>query len=356
MTMLLVYLFVALLFSFFCSISEAVLLSVRPSYVVALEKRRPRAARALRKLKESVDRPLAAILSLNTIAHTVGAVGVGAQSAIVFGSAYVSVASAVMTLLILVLSEIIPKTLGALYWQRIAPAFGPIILWLTRILAPFVWLSDQITRLLSTRGRGDAAFSRDELRAMAEIGAREGLIDAKELAIVSNLMRLNRLSVTDVMTPRPVIFSLSADMTIGAFFNAFADKPFSRIPIYAENADDIVGYVMKSDLLHAQALDEFEKPLADFKRPFLAIPDMLTASAVFDRLAHESSHIALVVDEYGSVRGLVTLEDILETLIGLEIIDESDTVEDMRKLAHKQWQNRVRQLGIDPGSLDGGPG
>jgi len=279
-------------------------------------------------------------------------VGVGAQAAFVFGSAYVSVASAVMTFLILVLSEIIPKTLGALYWHRIAPGLGPLILWLTRLMAPFVWLSDRITRLLSPKGPIETGFSREELRAMAEIGAKAGHLDDRELAIVTNLMRLNAFSVTDIMTPRPVIFSLPASMTVKTYFEEHGSKPFSRIPVYGESRDDIIGYVMKSDLLFAQARDDFDKPLSAFQRPFLALPDILTASAVFDRLAHDRSHIALVVDEYGSVRGLVTLEDILETLIGLEIIDESDTVENMRKLARAQWKARVRQLGIDPNSLD----
>ena len=352
MTLLTVYLLFALFFSFSCSIAEAVLLSVRPSYIMALEKRGARGAQALRTLKDSIDRPLAAILSLNTIAHTVGAVGVGAQAAIVFGSAYVSVASAVLTLLILVLSEIIPKTLGALYWDRIAPPIAPLILWLTRAMMPFVWLSDQITSLLSPKGTHERDFSRDEFHAMAEIGAEEGQINAKELAIVSNLMRLNAVSVRDIMTPRPVIFSLPATMTVSDFFASHKARPFSRIPIYDQDRDDIIGYVMKSDLLLAQARDDFDTTLGNFKRSFLVIPDLLSASAVFDRLAHESSHIALVVDEYGSVQGLVTLEDVLETLIGLEIIDESDTIDDMRELAHKRWQERVRKLGIDPQSLE----
>ncbi|MEX1147223.1 MAG: hemolysin family protein [Sphingomonadales bacterium] len=353
MTLLLVYFLIALVFSFSCSIAEAVLLSVRPSYIMALEKRSPKRARALRTLKDSIDRPLAAILSLNTIAHTVGAVGVGAQAAIVFGSASVSIASAIMTLLILVLSEIIPKTLGALYWYRMAPVIAPAILWFTRIMYPFVWMSDWITRLLSPKDKQGGGFSRDEFHAMAEIGVEEGQINAKELAIVGNLMRLHVVSVRDIMTPRPVIFSLPRAMTVRTFFEQYADRPFSRIPVYSENRDDIVGYVLKSDLLLAQARDEFDTPVSAFQRAFLAIPDILSASAVFDRLAHEKSHIALVVDEYGSVQGLVTLEDVMETLIGLEIVDESDTIDDMRKLAHRRWADRVRKLGIDPESLKG---
>lgn len=351
MDLLIIYMLVALLFSFFCSIAEAVLLSVRPTYVAALESREDPAAKTLRALKDRLDRPLAAILSLNTIAHTVGAVGVGGQAAVVFGSAYVGVASAVLTLLVLVLSEIIPKTLGATYWRELAPVLAPVIMGLTRILLPFVWLSEKLTRFLA-RGKDGFTFSRDELRAMAEIGAEEGALEVKEMRIVSNLMRLRALSVRDVMTPRSVVFMLPADMTVSAFFAEHATTPFSRIPIYDEDRDDVTGYVLKSELFAAQAHDQFDRALREFKRPWLALPDFLTVSECFDRLVREQSHIALVVDEYGTVQGLLTLEDILETLIGLEITDELDTVADMQTLAHLRWKERMAALGIDPDSLD----
>ncbi len=352
MFLLTLFFLVAIGFSFFCSIAEAVLLSVRPAYVAALDNNGGRGAAALKRLKENLDRPLAAILTLNTIAHTVGAAGVGAQAAEVFGSEYLGLTSAVLTLLILVFSEIIPKTLGATYWQTLAPAMGVLILGLTRILLPFVWLSEKLTRLMSPAGTSAFNFSRDEMEAMAEIGLAEGLLEAKELNIVRNLMRLQGLSVRDVMTPRPVIFSVKQDMSVRDYFSTFSGKPFSRIPVYGENQDDITGYVLKYDLFIAQAKDEFDRRLAEFKRDFIVIPDFLSASQVFDKITHERSHIALVVDEYGSVQGLVTLEDILETLIGLEITDETDTVEDMQILARKRWRGRMEALGIDPDSLE----
>lgn len=351
MTLLFTYAIVTLIISFACSIAEAVLLSVRPSYIMTIRESHPRGAHALGILKASVDRPLAAILSLNTIAHTVGAVGVGAQSAVVFGSASVGVASAILTLLMLVFTEIIPKTLGAVYWDRLAPVVGPMILWVTRLLTPFVWLSDRITRLMARSGSG-THFSRDELKAMAQIGAEAGHIAETERAIVTNLMRLSVLSIRDIMTPRPVIFSLPATMVVKDFFARHARTPFSRIPLYAENGDDIVGYVLKSDLLYAQAMDDFDAALSTFQRDFLVVPEILTAFTVFERLAEERSHIALVVDEYGSVQGLVTLEDVMETIMGLEITDESDTIEDMRALARKRWRDRIRTLGIDPELLE----
>lgn len=351
MTLLIVYLLLAICVSFFCSIAEAVLLSVRPSYVAVLEREGRGSARTLHKLRANLDRPLAAILTANTIAHTVGAAGVGAQAAVLFGSRYLGVTSAVLTLLILVFSEIIPKTLGATHWKRLAPGVALLVEGLTRALFPFVWLSEKITRLLA-RGGGGVTFSRDEMEAMAEIGASEGLLDEKELAIVHNLMRLRRLTVRDIMTPRPVVFSVPATMTVAAFFARHARVPFSRIPLHGAGKDEITGYVLKSDLLMAQAQDRFDVPLTDFRREFLLLPDLLSASRCFDRLMHEKLHIALVIDEYGAMRGLVTLEDIVETLIGLEIIDESDRVEDMRALARQRWRERMQAIGIDPDNIE----
>ncbi len=352
MTLLVFYLLLAILVSFFCSISEAVILSVRPSYVATLERKGARGAKSLKRLRGNLDRPLAAILTANTIAHTVGAAGVGAQSAIVFGNAYVGATSAILTLLILVFSEIIPKTLGATYWRQLAPGMAPLIEGLTTLLLPFVWLSERLTRLMSRSGATAFTFSRDEIEAMAEIGEQEGLLQAKEQKIVSNLMRLQNLSARDIMTPRSVIFSAPAKMTVQDFFSRYSTKQFSRIPIYKANPDDVTGFVLRTDLLMAQAKDEFDRPLSDFRRDFVAMLDSFSASDVFDRLMHEKSHIALLVDEYGTVQGLVTLEDVVETLIGLEITDELDTVEDMQALAYRRWRDRMTALGIDPDSLD----
>ena len=187
---------------------------------------------------------------------------------------------------------------------------------------------------------------------MAKIGKEEGLLDVKELKIVTNLMKLHRLSVRDIMTPRPVIFAVPEKLTVQEFFSKHSEKPFSRIPIYGEGSDDIKGYVLKNDLLMAQAKDDFDRKLSEFSRDFLVIPDKLIASDLYDRLMYNKSHIALVVDEYGTVQGLVTLEDVVETLIGLEITDESDKVEDMQVLAHQRWRDRMESIGINPDSLE----
>jgi len=352
MTLLIFYLLLALGVSFVCSVSEAVLLSIRPSYIATLERNGKAGAATLKKLRDNLDRPLAAILTANTIAHTVGAAGVGAQAVVVFGDAYLGIASAVLTLLILVLSEIIPKTLGATYWKQLAPSFGVFIDWLTRLLMPFVWLSQKLTRLMSPSGASAFTFSRDEMQAMAEIGAQEGLLDDKELKIVSNVMRLHHLSVRDIMTPRPVVFAVAGAMTVRDFFTKHAERPFSRILLFGRDREEMLGYALKSDMLWAQARDRFDAPLSEFMRELPVVPDAMTASKVFDRLLHERSHIALVVDEYGAMQGIVTLEDVMESLIGLEIMDESDRVEDMQKLAHRRWRERMAAIGIDPDSIE----
>lgn len=351
MSLLIFYLFLAIFVSFFCSIAEAVLLSVRPSYIKACEAKTPKSAKRLKKLQSNIDRPLAAILTANTIAHTVGAAGVGAQAAIVFGNQYLGLTSAILTFLILVFSEIIPKTLGASYWQQLAPLFGTLIEGLTRLLFPFVWLSEKLTRFISRSKEGRYTFSREEMNAMASIGAQEGMLGGKELKIVTNLMRLHQLSISDIMTPRTVVFSVSQELTVQDFFNTHANRPFSRIPIFDKNVDDIIGYVLKTDLLVAQAKGQFEQQIRDFCRTFLTIPNTISTSDVFDALMHNKSHIALVVSEYGVVQGIVTLEDVVETLIGLEITDELDTVEDMQVLARNRWRERMETIGINPDNL-----
>ena len=354
MTLLILYLCLAIGVSFICSISEAVLLSVRPSYIAALKRSGSKRAAILKNLTDNLDRPLAAILTLNTIAHTVGAAGVGAEAARVFGDNALGITSALLTLAILVLSEIIPKTIGATYWQQLAPSFGTLINILTRLLSPFVWMSEKITGLVSRSGTSAYTFSREEIEAIAEISVDEGLLETKELTIVQNLMRLTRLSVRDIMTPRPVIFSLPERMKVEEFFSQYAEKPFSRIPLYGDDLDDLGYYALKTDLLAAQAHDDFNKTLKEFKRELPVIPDILSASHTFDRLIHERSHIALVVDEYGSPQGIVTLEDVLETLVGLEIMDEVDRVEDMQALARERWRERMEDS-VNLASLESGP-
>ena len=348
MTLLVFYLLLALLVSSFCSVAEAVLLSTRPSYVSALEQQGHKCAALLKKLTTNLDRPLAAILTANTIAHTIGAAGVGAQASVVFGSEYLGIVSAVLTLLILVISEIIPKSLGAAYWKSLAPTMAYLINYMILILYPFVVMSQYLTSKLAGGDAHGTTFSRSELEAMAAIGAHEGALDPREYKIVSNLLKLRNLSVRMIMTPRTVIFSLPAATAVNTYRDAHADSAFSRIPVHEQDKDDITGYVLKADLLTVCRGETETKPIGMFKRDFLALSDKLSVAECFDHLLHAKAHIALVVDEYGTTQGLVTMEDVFETIIGLEIMDESDTEEDMQILAEKRWKDRMQSMGIDP--------
>jgi len=350
-SLLFAYLALALGVSFVCSIAESVLLSIRPSYIVLMERRRPQLGRALDQLKANVDRPLAAILSLNTIAHTVGAAGVGAQAANVFGDASVGIASAVLTLLILVLSEIIPKTLGAVYWAELAPTVTAFLRGLIKLLQPFVWMSEQITRRLASR-RERRSISRGEIAAIADIVGREGVMAEHHARILRNLVRFDSLEVRAVMTPRPVMFALPETVTVGAFFDQHADVPFSRIPVYATGPDDLTGYVLKADPLIRQGRGQRGVALSELKRPLTTIPETRSVSAVFEQMIEQHEHIAIAVDRHGQTQGLVTLEDVLETLIGLDIVDEVDRIEDMRALARQQWLRRAQALGLDLSDLE----
>jgi CBS domain containing-hemolysin-like protein len=350
MSWLIAYVCLALIVSFLCSISEAVLLSIRRSYVHALAVEKPASAKLLSGLLENLDRPLSAILSLNTIAHTVGAAGAGGQAAVVFGDALVGVFSAVLTLAILVLSEIIPKTLGAAHWRALAPAVGRALLILITVMKPFVWMSEKITRAI-TKGKAGIAFTREEFAAMVDIGAKQGQLQERETHIFRNIMKFDQLQVKDIMTPRQVVFTVAETTTVGAFVEDHAQQPFSRVPVYGDGPDDVTGFVIKNEVLTRFAKGQKDMALAEIKRPLLAVPDTVSLSVLFETLIENRHHVALVADEYGEVEGLVTLEDVVETVLGLEIVDEHDRVEDMRALARKHWRERAAALGIDPETL-----
>ncbi len=344
--LLLLYIALALGFSFMCSIAEAVLLSITPSYIEAQRDARPRLAALLKRLKqENVDQSLAAILTLNTIAHTVGAIGAGAKATLVFGSAWFGVFSAVMTLLILFASEIVPKTIGAVYWAALARPTALFVRTLILVLYPLVWVSEKLTKLIA-RGRDTHIFSREEFLAMSRMGEQSGLLNNKEFRVIRNLFRLDGLQARDIMTPRPVMEALPEDMPMEEAFERVTTLPFSRLPLYRTDSDDVSGFVLKDDILLEVARGRREGTVRALRRDLLVVPEMVPLSSLLDQLLNDRQHIALVVDEYGGTRGLVTLEDLLETLIGIEIMDESDKVDDMRALARKLWKDRARALGV----------
>ena len=363
MALLIAYILLALGFSFLCSVLEAVLLSVTPAYVARMRDDRPTAHARLAAMKGDVDRPLAAILSLNTIAHTVGAAGAGAQAQDIWGSEILAIASAVLTLLILVFSEIIPKTLGATHWRKLAPVASFLLVWMVRLLFPLVWLSELVTRMMKPKGgHGHGKVSKEEVAALARLGEEQGVFDASESRILRNLFRMGAVRTRDIMTPRTVMFALPADKTVDEVVpRAAAGRSnddddtmrtatmvFSRIPVYRDSPDDVAGYVLKDELFLAAARGMGDVPVGDLVRELLVVPDTLPVHECFERLLDEREHIALVVDEYGGVDGVVSMEDVLETLLGLEIVDEVDATDDMREMARRKWRERRARLGTVP--------
>lgn len=340
--LLLLYVFFALAVSFLCSIAEAVLLSITPSYIEEQKEHHPKRSALLKRLRQdNVDQSLAAILTLNTIAHTVGAILSGAQATVVFGSTWFGLFSAIMTLAILFLSEIVPKTIGALYWARLAAPTAVFVNGLIWLLYPLVWLSERVTKLIS-RGNEVHIFSRQEFLAMARIGEESGQLSDNESQIISNLFRFHLLRVEDIMTPRTVVSALKEDTAIEDALKFITNNPFSRLPVYEKDIHTITGFVLRDDILLREAQDRGRESLKSVKRPIHAVPEQASLSKLLEHLLKHHQHIAVVLDEYGETSGLVTLEDLVETLMGMEIVDEKDSVVDMRVLARKKWAERAR--------------
>ena len=345
MLLLFIYILIALGFSFYCSIAEAVLLSVTRPYIGILQQEKEKAGNLLKQQKDDINRPLAAILTLNTIAHTMGAAGAGAQATLIFGNAYLGIISGILTLLILVFSEIIPKTLGAHYWRQLAVPVSQSLKFLVWILYPFVILSEKLTSGLTHKE--NVKITRNEMAAMAELGKKEGQLASHESRILKNLFLLRETTVKDIMTPRSVVFSLSDHLKVSEFFEQHGSVRFSRIPIYKQHPDHITGFVLRSDLLLAQARGNTDTTLATYARDIKVLNEETDVLASYENLLDSRSQIMLVTDQFGGMLGIVTLEDILETLLGLEIVDEGDQIPDMQHLARKLWRRRAQEMGLN---------
>ncbi len=342
MTLLFLYLCVALIVSFLCSIAEAVLLSVPFPYLKSRAEKGIDSAREMMNMKLHVDKPLSAILSLNTIAHTVGAAGVGAQAVHVFSDAYFGIVSAVMTILILVLTEILPKTLGASYCKELSGVVARLLQIMILISYPFVIGSSYLTKFLSGRNKKHTA-SREEISAMANMGVEHGTVSDKENKIIQNLIRLKSIRASDIMTPRVVVVIADENMGVREFLARKDFLHFSRIPVYHENRDNITGYVFRELVFEKLAEDQFDLQLKNLKRDIVTLPESTTLFAAWEILLKSKEHISLIVDEYGGMAGIVTLEDIIETLLGIEIVDEKDTVEDMQHYAMERWKSKQKK-------------
>lgn len=349
-TLLIAFFLIAIVISFLCSLWEAVLLSVTPSYAQIKLKKGSQVGKRLQAFKENIDRPLAAILTLNTIAHTVGAIGVGDQAAKIWAETNPIITTAVvpvaMTLAILILSELIPKTAGANFWKELAPFTMASLTIVIRLLFPLVWFSQFITKALK-KDKSKSVFSRMDLLAMAEVGAKQGVFEQQESDIITNLLRFNMIRARDVMTPRTVLKAAPENMTIQAFFEQNKDLRFSRIPLYRDDSlDHVTGYFLKDELLARLVENKGEEPLSTLRRDVVVVNESFPITELFDRLLAKREHIALVVGEFGGVSGIVTMEDVIETLLGMEIVDESDSAEDMQVLARKSWERRAKSLGL----------
>lgn len=336
MTLILLYLFGALGVSFLCSVLEAVLLSTPVSFISMKESQGVKAAPLLMKYKTNIDRPVAAILTLNTVAHTIGAAGVGSESVKVFGEAYFGIISAILTLLILVLSEIIPKTIGASYWRTLAMPSAKIIKVLIVIAYPLVWLSELLTRCVSPKIQ-PLTVSREEVAAMVSVGTDEGVIEDAENKVIQSFLKLSNVKAEDIMTPYVVVSSVSTGTTMKEFYDNKALAPFSRIPVFETGREFIIGYVRRANVLEMLTQDKFTMQLKDIVRPILFFMEDAKVSDIWQRMLQEKEHISVITDEYGCMRGIVTMEDVIETMLGVEIMDECDTTENLQAMARKKF-------------------
>ena len=343
MTLLLGLVVIILCVSFLCSLLESVFLSITPAYIQIESKENPGVGRILEHLRENIDRPISAILTLNTISQTAGSTAVGAMVHELYGNAYVSWASAMLTFAILIISEIIPKVIGAVYWRNLAAFAAYAIQLMILVLYPIVWLSEFISRIFR-KNEEEPGVTREEIIATAEVGADEGELHSKETSIIKNLLMLNNIFVSDIMTPRSVIFALDASMTVDEVFEKYKPLRFSRIPVYEGSLDNIIGMTHRYKIMDTMSEDDHDKKIKDLLIPINSVSEQMTVAAVIDYFSKKKEHMALAVDDYGVVTGLVTLEDAIETLLGIEIVDELDSVADMRQYALEQWQQRKSQF------------
>jgi CBS domain containing-hemolysin-like protein len=340
MTLLLTYLAIAIGVSFLCSVLEAVLLSITPSFVEQISSKRPRAAKQLVTVKAQLDESLSSILILNTFAHTMGAAGVGSQAVQVFGAKWETLIAVLLTLVILYFSEIIPKTLGATFWRKLAIPSAFVISWLIKLVYPLVWIATLLTRLFSSKEGGQ--ITREEIIALASLGHRDGNLFTQENEYLSNLLKLREIKTEQVLTPRSVVHMLNEDSTVTAALDDDKTVQFTRMPVYGTNLDDIVGIVNKRDLFQAERKGNGTLAIGSKVKPITRVSEKLPVQKLLDMFIKNREHLFLVEDEFGQTAGVVTLEDAIETLLGREIVDETDAVEDMQELARGNYRARLR--------------
>lgn len=341
MTLLIIYLCLAIGISFICSILEAVLLSVTPTYIAQIKDTKPRGAKALSKTKDKLDQSISSILILNTFAHTMGAAGVGAQAIRIYGEKWETLIAFLLTLAILYFSEIIPKTLGATFWRQLAIPSAHLINFLVKVVYPLVWLSSLLTRLFS--GNKKHSISRDEVIAFTALSYKQGAIATQESVLVENILNLREAKTEDILTPRTVVHALSQELTIKEALSAEKTSVFSRIPVFNGNKDNIVGLVIKTELYEYERRGEGDRQLKEVCSEVHRISETFPVLHLLDLFIKRHEHLFLVEDKFGQTAGVVSLEDAVETLLGKEIVDESDKIADLQKLAKQQYRDRLRK-------------
>ena len=333
---------ISIALSALCSTLEATLMSTPLSYITGLEEQGVRGAARLKKLKQSPDRPISAILCLNTIANTVGASIVGSLVYEVYGDAIVGIFSTIFTLAILIFSEIIPKTIGTSYWRRLAIPASAIINGMIFIAFPLVWILEHLTRLISSKST-QISVSREDISAMVSVATEEEVIEKEEKKMIQNLLKLDEITAHEIMTPSTVVEMAEGAMTIKEFYDS--DLTHSRILVYDDdNSDYVIGYVLRQTVLEKMAEDKFSTTIRDISRPILSFPEDEPVGNIWESLLAKKEHISVIIDEYGTFRGIVTLEDVIETMLGQEIVDETDEVVDMQEYAKEQWERAQKDI------------
>lgn len=345
MTLLVTYLLLTLILSFMCSLLEATLLSSTSSYIESLDKKgySPKTVDLAKDVKQNIDKSISSILTLNTFANTMGAAGVGAQAAIIFGSNWQAVIAFILTLMVLFISEIFPKTVGAIYWRKFIVPAVYIISFMVKITYPFIFIATFITNTLQKGRKNEVNFSKDEIITIVNMSEKEGVLQAKESILIKNLFKLKNIKAKDIMTPRTVVFAFDSKTTLKEALLNDNLYVYSRIPVYNESIDDIAGVVFKQTILEKRVKKKKKTLLKDIIVPVHKVPENISVSTLFDMFIRMKMHLFIVQDEYGQTSGVVTLEDALETMLGIEIVDEMDQVADLQEFA-KDESKRLQRV------------
>ena len=340
MTLLIIYLAIAIGISFVCSVLEAVLLSITPSFVESIMRERPVRGKVVARVKQHLDQSISSILILNTFAHTMGAAGVGSQAAKVFGARWETLIAIILTLAILYFSEIIPKTLGATFWRQLAIPSAHMIHWLVKLVYPLIWLSTLITKTFRKNHHNE--ITREEIIALASLGHKMGSLVSQENEYLANVLSLREIKTEKILTPRSVIHSLEESTTVNSALDHEKTIQFTRIPVFKGDQDNIVGMVTNRELMMGDREGKSNQAISDFCKPLTRVSENLPVQQLLDMFIKKREHMFLVEDEYGQTAGIVTLEDAIETMLGKEIVDETDTIVDLQKFAKGKYRDRLR--------------